>query len=267
VTPEGILFKDLGDSQEFTASAGPGYEIDAWHLDGAVAQVGGTNFTLRDIQDDHAVTVTFTLPDDLAVAKVGPLDPVAVSSNFFYRIFVKNTGTRDTTGVQMTDALPTGITGLSVQSSQGACTLSSNVVTCALGNLARGDSGMIEIQAVAVSEGSFTNVATVRGSAPETNLLNNTSAVVTVAGDSPRILRQPESQTVPARDPVSFTVGAEGTATLRYQWYFNGGYLAGETAATLSIPSAAAGNAGSYVVFVSNDFGIVESAPAILTVQ
>ena len=46
-------------SQEFTAIPDPNYQVDSWSLDGVVVQVGGTSFSIFDINDDHTVTVSF----------------------------------------------------------------------------------------------------------------------------------------------------------------------------------------------------------------
>jgi alpha-tubulin suppressor-like RCC1 family protein len=81
----------------------------------------------------------------------------------------------------------------------------------------------------------------------------------------PVITNQPGSATVVAGKPVTFQVGAaEATG---YQWQKDGVDLPGETRATLGLDSAQAGDAGSYLVVVSNPWGKTVSAPATLTVQ
>ena len=83
---------------------------------------------------------------------------------------------------------------------------------------------------------------------------------------APSITTQPLSQTVIAGDPATLSVVAAGTEPLAYQWKLNGNDLAGETAATFSLPQADSGDAGSYTVVVSNSAGTATSDPATLIV-
>lgn len=82
----------------------------------------------------------------------------------------------------------------------------------------------------------------------------------------PTITTQPQSQTVNAGAPVSFTVGATGTAPLSYQWKKNGTDIAGATNTTYSIASTVVGDAGNYSVVVTNPAGSATSTTATLTV-
>jgi len=85
-------------------------------------------------------------------------------------------------------------------------------------------------------------------------------------GVPPAITTQPQSRTVSAGSSVSFTVAATGSTPLTYQWQKNGTAIAGATAATYTIASAQAGDAGSYTVVVGNSAGTATSAAAALTV-
>jgi Concanavalin A-like lectin/glucanases superfamily/Immunoglobulin domain len=79
----------------------------------------------------------------------------------------------------------------------------------------------------------------------------------------PVISQQPQSQTVDANTPVSFTVVATGSP-LTYQWRFNGFDISGATNDFYSIASASPTNAGTYQVVVG---GVTPSSPAVLTVN
>jgi pectin methylesterase-like acyl-CoA thioesterase len=83
----------------------------------------------------------------------------------------------------------------------------------------------------------------------------------------PRITGQPAGAAVDPGDPVTLSVVATGTPAPSYQWYRNGSILNGKTAASLSIPSATAGDAGSYTVIASNSGGSTESAAAMISVN
>ncbi|HEU5072265.1 MAG TPA: immunoglobulin domain-containing protein [Verrucomicrobiae bacterium] len=93
-----------------------------------------------------------------------------------------------------------------------------------------------------------------------------TNAVLTV-WLPPAVVAGPISQTVKAYDTATFNVSAGGTAPLAYQWQFNGTNLPGRTDVSLVLTNVQAADAGSYAVVVTNLYGSVTSAPAVLTVQ
>ncbi len=82
----------------------------------------------------------------------------------------------------------------------------------------------------------------------------------------PTISAEPYKNTVSGGSSVSFTVGASGTPPLTYQWLLNGAPVAGATAPAITIPSAQAGDAGTYSVVVANNAGSTTSTGALLTV-
>jgi hypothetical protein len=91
------------------------------------------------------------------------------------------------------------------------------------------------------------------------------AAMVRLVG-SPHITQGPASQTVLQGSRVLFSVTATGTSPLFYQWSQDGAGLPGQTNRTLLISIAQASSAGSYWVVVSNVFGSITSAPALLEV-
>jgi hypothetical protein len=66
---------------------------------------------------------------------------------------------------------------------------------------------------------------------------------------------------------AKFSVTAGGLPRPRYQWYFNSNALAGQTAATLTIRNAQAGNAGDYFVEISNGFEVKRSTNVSLSIN
>jgi glucose/arabinose dehydrogenase len=91
--------------------------------------------------------------------------------------------------------------------------------------------------------------------------------VTYTASQAPTIATHPASQTVGAGSPATFTVAANGTAPLAYQWQRNGTDIAGATSASYTIASAQAGDNGArFRVRVSNSAGGVTSNEATLTV-
>ncbi|HUJ12008.1 MAG TPA: immunoglobulin domain-containing protein [Verrucomicrobiae bacterium] len=98
---------------------------------------------------------------------------------------------------------------------------------------------------------------------------NKTNWMMTsYAPTAPIITADPQSQTVPLSNAVTFTVVAYGSAPMTYQWYFNGSTpLSGATNSSFSLASAQAGDIGTYSVIVSNSAGTATSASATLILQ
>src|SRR5262249_3720164 len=81
------------------------------------------------------------------------------------------------------------------------------------------------------------------------------------------ILTPPLSQSVVSGTTVLFSVAADGTQPLGYQWRFNGNPLPGKTNSTLTLDNVQVVQAGNYSVVVTNAFGSVTSPDARLTVN
>lgn len=83
----------------------------------------------------------------------------------------------------------------------------------------------------------------------------------------PEITQQPEPLVLVAGESGSLSVSTTGAGQHTYQWFKQGvGPLSGETAATLSFASAAAGDSGDYWVEVANSFGTTTSDTVTVTV-
>jgi endonuclease/exonuclease/phosphatase family metal-dependent hydrolase len=85
--------------------------------------------------------------------------------------------------------------------------------------------------------------------------------------NAPAVITPPQSQTVATGSNAVFTVTADGTAPLAYQWRFNGTNLSGANNNALTISNAQSANAGNYAVLVTNIAGSVTSSVAVLTVS
>jgi len=83
---------------------------------------------------------------------------------------------------------------------------------------------------------------------------------------APTITTQPADLSVTVGQVATFTVAAQGTAPLHYQWQ-KGTANIGTDAAAFSIPSAQAGDADTYAVTITNGVGSVTSRAATLTVS
>jgi hypothetical protein len=87
-----------------------------------------------------------------------------------------------------------------------------------------------------------------------------------IVWESAEILGQPSAQTRFPGETATFSVAAQGTAPLSYQWRYSGADVLGATQANLIVPSVGPGSTGGYSVVVSNACGGVVSALARLDV-
>ena len=95
-----------------------------------------------------------------------------------------------------------------------------------------------------------------------------TSAVATLTVlFPPSFIQEPASLSVHPGSNAVFSVVADGTAPLSYQWWFNGtNLLLGATDPTLTVTNVQAAQGGAYAVVVSNFVDVKVSPPATLTV-
>jgi hypothetical protein len=135
----------------------------------------------------------------------------------------------------------------------GANLAGQNAATLTIGSAQTGDAGAYRC-IVSNGQGSATS--------QEANL-----TVQQPSGTAPSIVSNPESATVAGGSPVSFSVSAEGTAPLTYQWQRGTANITGAVSQTYSISSVSSTDAGSYRCIVSNAYGSVTSQSASLTVS
>ena len=95
---------------------------------------------------------------------------------------------------------------------------------------------------------------------------NRWNVLITATSGPPVITGQPQSQTVNAGAKAGFSVIAKGMAPLNYQWLFNGQPISSATGSSYFIARVQSIQAGTYTVVVSNAYGWVLSAPAILAI-
>jgi hypothetical protein len=92
------------------------------------------------------------------------------------------------------------------------------------------------------------------------------AAAALLVNDPPAITAQPQARTAAVGAPVTFSVGASGTAPLVYRWQKDGLALPDGTAADFTLAAVALSDAGAYRCLVSNSAGTALSAAAALTV-
>ena len=110
--------------------------------------------------------------------------------------------------------------------------------------------------------GNYTFSATASDSGGLTASATN---LVTINGQQPTINTGPQSQTVNAGSDVTFTVQANGSRPLSYQWFFGTTAIGGQTTPSLLLTNVSSADSGSYTVQVFNAFGSA-FASATLTV-
>jgi sugar lactone lactonase YvrE len=100
--------------------------------------------------------------------------------------------------------------------------------------------------------------------------LTSATATVSLRTEAPTpvtLTTAPRSVVAATGYAAVFTVEAEGSAPLRYQWRKDGVNIIGATSASYTIRAAAPADVGSYSVLVFNSGSSVESAPVTLTVN
>jgi uncharacterized repeat protein (TIGR01451 family) len=95
---------------------------------------------------------------------------------------------------------------------------------------------------------------------------SNAVLVVSVADSPPSIVAQPQSLTRNQGGSATFSATVAGSVPLYYQWYLNGNPLSGATQNSYTDSNVQPGDAGTYVLVVTNAFGSDTSSNALLTV-
>jgi hypothetical protein len=201
---------------------------------------------------------------------------VAQSNTMFYVVVSNSFGTATSASAKLS-VVPAGapivLTGPSSQTVNA-----SAIVTFAVSVLGNNLNYQWSRNGVALTDGG-----TILGSATATLTINGALAAndgtytvlasnsfgsagagpVTLQVNDPVITQQPVGATVLPGTSYTFSVTAAGTASLTYQWLFNGTPISGSvggTSSSISLPFA-----GTYSVIVSNGIGgFVTSAPAVL---
>ncbi|MDZ5623023.1 DUF11 domain-containing protein [Nocardioides sp. HM23] len=172
--------------------------------DSVIIRVEVTADEPQDINDVATVTSTTADPDlsnnqardgieviaaaDLSITKTGDLNGTA-GSQITYTIGVDNTGPSAARGVKVVDVLPAGVTFTSATADVGSFTLSGQVLTWNLGNVAPGDPVReidITVKIKPNATGQLENTAEVDSTVLDPDTSNNrvtfTTAVSATAG-------------------------------------------------------------------------------------
>ncbi|OYN96869.1 hypothetical protein CGZ96_11275 [Enemella evansiae] len=134
--------------------------------------------------NDTATTTTeVTGSADLSISKVADRATFTAGQPVGWTLTARNDGPSTATGVQVTDQLPAGLTGVTATLPDGtACQISGGTVTCPLGVLGVGETRQIQISATLAAdyaESSLPNSAQISGQTPDPDEGDNTSSIST----------------------------------------------------------------------------------------
>ncbi len=119
---------------------------------------------------------------DLRIVKTASPNPVAYGANLTYTLVVSNNSITPATGVTVVDTLPAGLNLVSVATTVGNVSQSSNSgSTISLGNMAGQATATVTIvvNVTSAAAASLLNTATVNGNETDANPSDNTSTVLT----------------------------------------------------------------------------------------
>ncbi|MBI3245360.1 MAG: DUF11 domain-containing protein [Deltaproteobacteria bacterium] len=121
------------------------------------------------------VRVVAAFPDVLANLAVMQLEDAASPANPLpFSAVVVNNGPNPATGVTLHIAFTGGVAGIVPTPSQGNCTVTGKMVSCALGAIAHGEAATVAFNALATAAGEITHTATANGNEVDPALVDNT---------------------------------------------------------------------------------------------
>lgn len=134
---------------------------------------------LPDQAGDDRYPLTMSMATDLVVTASTNVSQVYVNGQIVYTVVVSNNGPAMASGVIIADPLPSGMTYISANATQGSCSNASGTVSCNVGVLGSGASTTITITATPTVAGNVTNKIAVTGDDYDPNLSNNAASVTT----------------------------------------------------------------------------------------
>ena len=183
---------NLNDTVDLLAGGTATYTVTADVDPGATGKLENTAVITQpkgsgdDNNDNNSSTDTddLTPRTDLAITKIGDTDPVVAGNDLIYTITVTNNGPSDATGVTVADDLPSGVTFVSADPTQGSCSENAGVITCDLGTMPNGTYENITVKVNVPSDtdkgARLTNQANVTGNETDPDTSNNSGRASTV---------------------------------------------------------------------------------------
>ena len=231
------------------AGAAPlGYQ---WRFNGAaIAGATNTNLALLNVQLTNGGSYTVVVTNPAASV---------TSSNAILTVVVPPTITTQPLSQNATQGTSVTFTvaaaGTAPFSYQWQLN-STNISGATAGSYTRGNVQLTDAGSYSVV------VSNLAGSAASSNAV----LTVTIPTTAPTITGQPQNQATSQGGSATFTVAANGTPPLYYQWSLFGTNLPGATGSSFTLANAQPADAGPYSVVVSNALGTATSSNALLTV-
>ena len=131
--------------------------------------------------NSSSTTVQVTAKADLLITKSADTSPAFAGDVFNWTISVSNSGPSTSRNVIVTDPLPASVIATTAvgSASVGACSVSGNIVSCSLGDLAPGGIETVKIAAQidpTATAGLLINTASVAAATSDPNAANNASS-------------------------------------------------------------------------------------------
>ncbi len=212
----------------------------------------------QDNSDSETTTVTASA--DLSVSVTDSPDPAFVGQNVTYTVTVTNNGPDVAGASELSSNVPSGS---NFDSASAGCNHNAGTVTCSLGNIANGDSGMASITVIPQSSGALSFTASATTSSSDTNAANDSATENTTVDPAPA----PEIEVSPTsldfddvlvndNASLSLTVSNTGNANLLIASVSLGGTDAGQFGLTEDCDTVAPGeNCGIDVTFTPDSTG------------
>jgi uncharacterized repeat protein (TIGR01451 family) len=143
------------------------------------ASVSSSVADSNSANNSASASTTVNPAADLSLTKSDSPDPVLAGQLLTYTLTASNAGPSSASGVQITDNLPAGVTFDSATPSQGSCSQSAGVVTCALGTLTSGGSASAQVKVRPQDSGSIMNQASVSSAVADPNSANDSASAET----------------------------------------------------------------------------------------
>lgn len=177
----------------------------------------GANELDVNLQNNTAVqsVVVNPLSADVGISATASVEPVTVTSNLVYNIVVTNGGPNPALNTTVTDILPAGLSYVGSTSSQGSAIINGNAVTIALGTMAPGSSATATITVTRAVAGKVTNNISVSTASSDSNLANNSVAVVSTVQDRLPVIVATGIRLVSESGPVNGAVDVNETVSVQ----------------------------------------------------
>jgi uncharacterized repeat protein (TIGR01451 family) len=117
---------------------------------------------------------------DLALSLAGPPSSVPVGPNVSYAATVFNEGPQGSSGVILTESLPSGLQLVSAQPSQGTCS-GTTTITCDLGMMVEPSVASVQFTVTPVAAGTFSDALQVAATTADLNPKNNSASFTITA--------------------------------------------------------------------------------------